>query len=191
MIAYIFAFASRFAETASHETAAQEGGGGLLSPNAGLAFWTVLTFILLLVILKKVAWKPILAALEERETKIAESLDLADKARKEASDNLAENKKIIALAQDEARKIIDESRQFAAELKEKLVEDSRKQAAKVLEEASLEIERKREEMTSELKSFTVNLSVEIAEKILKKNLDTTAQKELASEYLKEISSGNQ
>ncbi|MDP1994372.1 MAG: hypothetical protein Q8K40_03905, partial [Ignavibacteria bacterium] len=81
----------------------EEGGsGGLLSVNPGLAFWTVLTFLILLFILKKFAWKPILAALDEREQKIKDSLLMAEKANEEAKQMIEDNKKQLLLAEDEA-----------------------------------------------------------------------------------------
>ncbi len=180
-MAYIFAFAARFSESGGHE-----GGGGLLSVNPGLAFWTVLTFVLLLIILRKVAWKPILTALDEREKNIQDSLELAETARKEASEKLEENKIIIAQAHEEARKLLAESRQFAEDMKQRMLDDGKVAADKKIADALQEIENKKREASAELKNLTVELSVEIAEKIIRKSLDPAAQKQMVDEYIKAI-----
>jgi len=182
MIAYILAFAARLQEAGAHEEAPK----GLLEVNPGLAFWTVLTFIILLLILRKVAWRPILTALDEREKQIQDALELADKARKEASEKLEANKVIIAQAQDEARKIIGESRKFAEDIKTKMIDESKLAAEKIIEDATLRIDEKTKEAAQNLKNFTVELSIELAEKIIKKNLDGETQKTLVNDYLKAI-----
>ncbi|MBW7841262.1 MAG: F0F1 ATP synthase subunit B, partial [Ignavibacterium sp.] len=91
--------------------------GGLLSVNGGLAFWTVVTFLLLVLLLSKFAWKPILSALKQREDAIKDSLEQADKAKEEAKKILAENQNNLAKAEEESKKIIEQSRQFAENLK--------------------------------------------------------------------------
>ena len=86
--------------------------GGLLDVNPGLMIWTVVTFILLLFILKKVAWKPILNSLNERETFIKDSLDKAEKARIEAEKMFEENKANLEKAEEEAQKVIDQGKEY-------------------------------------------------------------------------------
>lgn len=111
---------------------ALEEHGSLISVNPGLIFWTVVTFIVLLIVLKKVAWKPILAALDQREAAIKESLEKAEKAREEAQKVLDENKSNIAKAEEESKKIIDQSRAYAEKLKDQLIRESKEQAKKLL-----------------------------------------------------------
>ncbi len=176
----LFAFAARYAES-------EEGGGGsLLSVNPGLAFWTVLIFLILLFILKKVAWKPILTALDERETKIKESLELAEKAKQEAAIMIEENKKSMAKADEAAQKVLAESKAYAEQVKEQMLEQSKIQADKMIADASAEIERKKQEAFTELKNQVAEISVQIAEKIIQKNLDPEKQKEVIDSYIKDI-----
>lgn len=163
-----------------------EGGGGLLDLNIGLAFWTVLTFLLLLFILKKLAWKPILSALDERENAIKESLEKAEKAKEEAQKMFAENQASIAKAEEEARKIVAESRAYAEKLKEQLLNDSKQQAQKLLEDAKKEIEQKKEETFNELKNQIAEIAVGAAEKIMMQNLDKNSQDKLVEKYIQEI-----
>lgn len=165
----------------------EEGGSsGLLSVNPGLAFWTVLTFLLLLLILKKFAWKPILSALDEREQKIKDSLLMAEKANEEARQMIEENKKQLLLAEDEAKKIVDQSRIYADKLKSQLLEESKAQSQKLIANASQEIERKKLEAFDELKNQVADLSLSIAEKILKQNVDKNSNAEMIKKYIDEI-----
>lgn len=166
---------------------AAEGGGSLLSVNAGLAFWTTITFLLLLFLLGKFAWKPILTALKQREDNIKISLEQAEKAREEAKKILEENQASLIKAEEESKKLIEESRQYAAHLKEQMLKDSKIQAQKIIEEASAEIDRKKSEAFTELKNQIAEISVNAAEIILKQNLNTDSNKKIVDSYISEIS----
>ncbi len=163
------------------------GSAGLLSVNGGLAFWTTLTFILLLILLTKFAWKPILSALKQREAAIKDSLEQAGKARDEAKQILLENQNSLAKAEEESKKIIDQSRLYAENLKEQMMKDSKEQSKKLIEEASAEIDRKKNAAFDELKNQIAEISVQAAEKILKENLDADKNKKLVDKYISDIS----
>jgi len=175
-----------FALSALFASGEEGGGGGLLSVNPGLAFWTVLTFFLLLWILKKFAWKPILAALDEREQKIKDSLEMAEKASEEAKQMIADNKKQLLVAEEEAKKIVEQSRVYAEKLKTQMLEESKAQAQKLLDNASQEIQRKQTEAFDQLKNQVADLSVSIAEKILKQNIDKQSNADLIKKYIDEV-----
>lgn len=160
--------------------------GGLLSVNGGLAFWTVVTFILLVFLLTKFAWKPILSALKQREDAIKDSLEQAEKAKEEARQILAANQNNLAKAEEESKKIIEESRQFADNLKEQMLKESREQSQKLIADAADEIERKKNAAFDELKNQIADISVKAAEKILKENLDAEKNKKLVDKYLSDI-----
>ena len=104
------------------------GGGSLLDVNPGLIIWTILTFLFLLIILKKVAWKPILTALDNREKEIEDSLNRAEQAKEEAQKILEENQATLSKAEEESKKIIDQSRVYGDNLKEQLMKESKDQA---------------------------------------------------------------
>ena len=163
------------------------GGGGLLSVNGGLAFWTVLTFLLLVFLLSKFAWKPILSALKQREDAIKDSLEQAEKAKDEAKQILAENQNSLAKAEEESKKIIEQSRQFAENLKEQMLNESKAQAQKLVDDATSEIERKKNAAFDELKNQIADISIKAAEKILKENLDADKNKKLVDKYISDIS----
>jgi F-type H+-transporting ATPase subunit b len=163
-----------------------ESGGSLLDINPGLIFWTVITFIGLIFILKKVAWKPILDALDQREGAIRESLEKAEKAKEEAQKILEQNQANLNKAEEESRKIIEQSRSFAEKLKEQMLTDTKQQSKKLLEEASAEIERKKDEAFDNLKTHIAEIAIDAAERILKENLNKETQKKIVDKYIGEI-----
>ncbi|HZW37684.1 MAG: F0F1 ATP synthase subunit B [Syntrophothermus sp.] len=165
---------------------ASEGNGTLLDVNPGLIFWTVVTFLILLFVLKKTAWKPILAALDQRENAIREALERAEKAKEEAQKLLDQNKADQMKAEDEAKKIIEQSRAYAEKIREDLMKKSKEDANKLVENAMTEIDRKKTEAFEELKGQIANIAVNAAEKILKQNLDRKAQEKIVDTYLSEI-----
>ena len=162
------------------------GGGSLLDVNPGLIIWTILTFLLLLIILKKVAWKPILSALDKREKEIEDSLNRAEQAKEEAQKILEENQATLSKAEEESKKIIDQSRVYGDNLKEQLMKESKVQAQKIIEDASAEIERKKNAAFEELKNQIADISVNAAEKIMKENIDANKNKQIVNKYLSEI-----
>lgn len=166
---------------------ATEESGSLIDVNPGLIFWTVITFVVLLLILKKVAWKPILEALDQREAAIKESLDKAEKAKEEAQKVLDKNQAYIAQAEEESKKIIDQSRVYAEKLKAQMISESKEQARKIVEDASAEIERKKEAAFNELKNQVAEIAINAAEKILRESLDKDSNKKIVDKYINEIS----
>ncbi len=164
-----------------------EESGSLIDVNPGLIFWTVVTFVVLLVLLKKVAWKPILAALDQREAAIKESLEKAEKAREEAQKVLDKNQANIAQAEEESKKIIDQSRAYAEKLKDQMIRDSKDQAKKIVDEAASEIERKKEAAFNELKNQVAEIAINAAEKILRENLNKESNKKIVDKYISDIS----
>ena len=160
--------------------------GGLLDVNPGLMIWTVITFVILVMILKKVAWKPILTALDKRESDIKESLAQAEKAKDEAKKILEENQANLAKAEEESKKIIEQSRAYAESLKEQLIKDSKDQAKKIVDEASSEIQRKKDAAFEELKGQIAEIAVNAAEKIIRESLDAQKSKQIIDKYLNDV-----
>ncbi len=163
-----------------------EGGGSLIDVNPGVIFWTVITFVLLLLILKKFAWKPILTALDQRETAIKDSLDRAEKANEDAQKILSENQASLEKAEEESKKIISQSRIYAEKLKEQILQDSKAEAKKIIDEASAEIERKKDSAFDELKTQVSEIAIRAAEIILKENLNKETQIKVLNNYIDQI-----
>lgn len=160
--------------------------GGLLDVNPGLIIWLTITFIVLLFILKKIAWGPILSSLNERENFIKDSLDKADEARLEAEKLLEENKANLARAEDDAQKVIAQGRKYAENVKSQMLEESKAEASKMIKEATAEIERKNQEAFNKLKDQVAEIAIDAAEKIIRVNLDKEKQTELIDKYLKDL-----
>ncbi len=161
--------------------------GGPLDVNPGVIIWTVITFLFLLFVLKKFAWKPILSSLDERENFIKDSIAKAEHARDEAERLLEENKATLAKAEEESQKIITQGREYSEKLKTQILEESKEEARKMIVNASAEIERKNKEAFTKLKDQVADIAVLAAEKIIKENLDKDKQTKLVEKYLKEIS----
>jgi F-type H+-transporting ATPase subunit b len=161
-------------------------GGSLVDVNPGLIIWTVVTFVILLFILKKIAWKPILTALSERENAIKESLEKAETAKEEAQKVLKQNEDAIAKAEEESKKIIEQSRVYAEKLKEQIIKESKEQARKIVEDAGGEIERRKETAFDELKNQVAGIAVQAAAKILNEKLDEETHKKIVNKYINEL-----
>jgi len=166
--------------------ASGSGGGSLLDVNPGLIIWTIVTFLILLFILKKVAWKPILSALDQREKDIKDSLEKAEKAKEDAQRILDENQANLAKAEEESKKIIEQSRSYAENLKEQMLKESKEQSKKIIEDAAEEIDRKKDSAFEELKNEVAKIAVTAAEKIMKQNLDADKNKHIVDSYLKDV-----
>ena len=149
----------------------------LVLPGEGLLFWTTFVFIILLVLLKKFAWKPILGAVEARENNIQEALDSAKKATEKMSELTSQNESLLKEARIERDSILKE----AKEAKNSIVAEAKSQAtevaAKVMEDAKSQIEMEKSKAVAELKSQVASLSIEIAEKIIKGELSDKAKQE--------------
>lgn len=157
--------------------------GGLLDINPGLIFWTIVTFILLLLLLKKVAWKPMLEALKQREDTIRDALEKSQQAKVEAEKILEENKKNLALAEEQTKKIIEEGREFSNKLKADILERANQDAKKILDQAKLEIERKKEEALGELKEVVADLTIQATEKLIDESLDKKKHRQLVNKFI--------
>ncbi len=158
----------------------------LLRADPGLIVWTAITFLILLWALKKLAWKPILGALESREERIRSALDEAEKNRQEAEKKLAEYEKMIEQARRESQEIVNKGRKTAEMLKEEVVQKANEEAARMLEKAKREISLERERAVDEIRKLAVDLSVSAASKLIAKNLTDADHKKIAEKYIQEM-----
>ncbi len=158
----------------------------LVTPAIGLIFWTTVVFTLLVLLLKKFAWKPILSAVDERNKSIKDSLAQAEKARSEMSELTANNEKIIAQAKVDRDIILKEARDIKNEIISEAKDKANKEAEKLVSTAKEQILNEKMKAITELKNHVADLSIEMAEKILNSELsDVTKQKELVTKALKE------
>lgn len=167
---------------------AQEGGGGgLFAINYGLVVWTWLIFVLLLLVLRKWAWRPILDALDQREKRIQNALDQAAREREEAAKLLGQQREILGQVRGEAQEILAEGRKAGERLRAELMEEAQKQKREILERSREEILKERDEALATLRRAAVDLSISAASRVLEKNLDSKDNRRLVEEYLEALS----
>ena len=158
----------------------------LVQPDPGLFVWTILTFLLLLYLLGKFAWRPLLQALEDRQEGIRKSLDDADKARQELAQVQEESSRILAKARAEADAIITGSRADAAKLQEELKTKAREEASAIVANAQKEIEQQTDRSLAKIREEAVDLSLMIASKLIQRNLSKEDNDRLIDDALKQV-----
>jgi len=142
----------------------------LVTPDVGLIFWTTLSFLILLFILGKFAWKPILNSVNERETSILNALEEAEKARKEMENLTADNERILKEARAEREHMIKEARDIKTKMISDAKEEAKTTADAMIVQAQQAIENEKKSAMADLKSQMASLSIEIAEKVVKEEL---------------------
>ena len=159
----------------------------LVTPDLGTIFWMLLMFIILMIILKKFAWKPILKALDKREKTIEESLRSADRAREEMEKLKADNEKILAEARTERDGMLRETKQTSEKILREAREKAGTEAQRLIELAREQIASEKAAAVTEIRRQVVELSVQVAEKILREKLkDDRQQKELIDRLIQDI-----
>ncbi len=161
----------------------------MLEINPGLIVWTILTFLIVVAILRGTAWKPLLKALNDREARIRESLQQAERAQSEAQRLLEENRKQLAAAEEQAARIIKEGRDLGEKLRGELLEKAQAASRQTVEQAKAEIGREKEAALNQLRSEVADLAVAAASKILEANLDAAQQRKLVDAAIQELSKG--
>ena len=142
----------------------------LVTPDVGMLFWTLVSFIILYLILRKFAWAPILGAVKEREESIKEALDAADNAKKDMENLKADNEKILNEAKIERETMLKEAREIKSKLISDAEEEAKIRAKKMVEAAKTAIQNEKNSAMNELKNTVVDLSVGIAEKLISEEL---------------------
>ena len=158
----------------------------LVQPDPGLFIWTIATFLVLLVLLAKFAWKPILQALESRQEMIRKSLDDAEQAKRDLEQVQRESAKIVAQARVEADAIVANSRADGTKLREELRQKARVEAGAIVENAKQKIHQERDRALSQIRQEAVDVSLMIASKLIQRNLSREDNEALIEEALKQI-----
>ena len=156
----------------------------LLTPDLGLFVWNIIIFLLLLFILRKLAWKPILKSLNEREKGISDSLASAEKIKAEMAQIKSENEMLLAKAREERALLLKEAR----ETKDKMINEAKDQAkleaGKIIADARAAIEQQKMAALTEVKNQVGTLVVEVAEKVLRRQLENKGEQET---YIRQLS----
>jgi F-type H+-transporting ATPase subunit b len=168
-------------------TALPPGEGSQIPPTDwGLQLWTLITFVILLLLLKTFAFKPIAQALDRRGETIKKSIDDAEKSRADAKKLMEDYQKQIAEARTEAGKVIEEARQLGERVRKEVVEKANAEASAVAQRAQEEIVRQKEKGVQELKDTVASLSVQIASKVLEKEVNEATHRQLIDNLIKDL-----
>ena len=160
----------------------------LVQPDPGLFVWTILTFLILVALLARFAWRPLLQALERRQATIAQSLDDAQRARQELERLQRESIQIMAQARAEAESMLARSRSDAEALREELKQKARTEAAGIVKNAERQIQLETARAVQQIRHEAVDLSVAIASKILRRQVTREDNEALIQEALKQVES---
>ncbi len=159
----------------------------LVTPSIGLVFWTALAFICLLILLRKFAWKPILGAIHEREQFIDDALNKAELAKQEMARLTSQNEDLMKQARAERDEILKEAKILKDSIVNEAKTSAQTEGAKLIEKARVEIENQKKVALAELKGQVSTLSLEIAERVLRSQLDDKAkQQDLVNSLLKDV-----
>jgi F-type H+-transporting ATPase subunit b len=169
-----------------HAAEAEAPKGSLLTPNAGLMFWTLLMFVILWFVLRRFAFGPMTAAVEAREKALEDAIAAAQADREEASRVLAEQKSGIEEARANAQRILAEARQVGEKLRAEMVEETRGQQQEMLDRARREIEAEKVRAVAELRREAVDLAIAGASKVIEKNLDESSNRRIVESFLASI-----
>ena len=158
----------------------------LVQPDPGLYIWTIATFLVLVALLGKFAWRPLLEALDRRQESIRKSLDDAQKARQELERLGVESQRILAAARTEAEQILSNTRSDANRFREELKQKAQAEAAGIVKNAERQIELETARALQQIRTEAVDLSVALASKLLERNLSKADNERLIEETFKQI-----
>ena len=175
-------------ESSIQENSAHEGGWmeKWLSFDPGLFMWTIVTFFIVLLILKWKAWGPLINALDKRAEDIKNALSAADRAKEDAEKASQEYEKLVQKAHAEAQQIIADSKVAGERVKNEVESAAKEKAEEMIGKAKTQIEAESQRAIQEIKSTVVDLSIEAAEKIIEKNLDSEDNRKLINQTLDSI-----
>ena len=172
---------------AAQPAVASEGGGGLgqalITPQMGTFLWTLITFVFVVWVLARYAWKPLLGALDSRENAIRESIDQAQQDREDAQKLLREHKELVAEARRERAAALEAGRADAEKLRAEILDEAGKQRQQLLDQTDEQIQAGLRQARGEMRGMVVDLSIRAAEKLLVTNLDNATQRRLVEDYL--------
>ncbi len=158
----------------------------LIQPEPGLAIWTIVTFLLLVFILGKFAWKPMLAMLAERERTIQEGVEEARRAKADSEAMMEKNRALLADARNQANELLERSRQDAERRRADVAQKAREEAEALLARSREEIERQKRMAIRELRSEAADLAIEAASRVVGRSLDGDTQRRLVDEYFQSL-----
>jgi len=163
----------------------------LVQPDPGLYIWSIVIFLVLLFLLMKFAWKPLLAMLEKREENIRQALVDAEKARDELANVKDDTEKLLNEARAESQAIVAAGKKNAERMKDEIVEKAQSKSNALINEAKKQIELEKDRAITDVRAEVVNISMQVAEKLIKKNLSKEDNLKLINDSLSNINPKNE
>jgi F-type H+-transporting ATPase subunit b len=185
----IFATAALLLATASPLLAQEHGGeeqGGLLSLSAGLSFWTIVIFLIVLAVLYRAAYPKILAAVEAREAHIAELTDAAERDRAEAAALVEEHRKLVDDTRAQVQKALGEATGTAEARRAEILEQAQRERDELLARARADLGAERAAMMEQVRRDSVDVAIRAAERLVRKNMDSDDNRRLVQDYLAQM-----
>jgi F-type H+-transporting ATPase subunit b len=170
----------------SHAAAEGDQGSKLLLPDHGTAFWTLVLFVFLLIVLGKFVWPVIVQGLDERERKIRQDIEGAEAANHKAQQTLADYERKLAEAHAEARKLVEQARGDAEKVRQRLASETETEIARMRDRAKDEIRQARLQAVQELRAEASDLAVAVAEKILQRQITDADTQAMVDRSLREL-----
>jgi F-type H+-transporting ATPase subunit b len=169
--------------------AAEEGAGlgqALITPKIGTIFWTLVTFVIMVLILRRFAWGPLLAALELRQRSIEQTIEQSKRDRAQAETLLREHQELLVEARRERAQAVERGRQDAEKIKAEILEEARRQRDRLVQQTEAQLEAGLRQAQQELRATAADLAIRAAEKLIAKNLDEPAHRRLVEDHLAEL-----
>lgn len=166
--------------------AESENAVNVIPTDWGLQIWTVLTFLAMIALLGKLAFKPIAEALDRRGEAIKKSIEDAERSRTEAKKLMEDYQKQVAQARAEANKVIEEARGLGENVRKEVVKKANAEASALLQRSQEEIQRQKEKGIQELKDTVASLSVQIASKVIEKEVNEATHRQLVENLIKDL-----
>jgi F-type H+-transporting ATPase subunit b len=158
----------------------------LLKPDVGMMFWTVVTFLAMVLILKKIAWGPLLKALDEREEKIRKDIESARQNRDEVERLKQDYERQLGEIESRARALLSEAEQKGAKAREGILKEAEAEARKLAEKGRQQLEAEKEKLLLQLRKEVGDLSVSMAEKLMRQTIDKKVQDKFVQDFLKNL-----
>ena len=158
----------------------------LLNPDKGLLIWTVVSFVVLVLVLGKFAWKPLLAALQEREAGIRKAIEDAASARLSADQLKTQYERELASAQDHAAGLLSQAKRDAQKVRDQLLKEAENDARRLTEQTKKQLEDEKLKISRELRQEVAGLSVKVAEKLLRHSMNAKENEALLQGFMKEL-----
>ena len=158
----------------------------LVTPELGTIIWTLVTFVILFILLKRFAWGPLLQMLDEREKSVRDSLEAAERARAEADETLRRNQEILAGARRETQALLEQGRKESETMRAEILAQARQEAQGLVEQGKRQIQFEQKQAFDSLRAQVADLAIGAAERLIHSELDDAKHRELVADYVKSL-----